>query len=68
MKSWQEYFSINEQRLSMLVMELLLFTGFALWQYVSIGKIDPSIQTIILSLIGAIAGFNIVDIVKKNVL
>lgn len=65
MDKWQEYFSINEQKLSILIIGFIVFSGFSLWQFMSTGKIEPSIQTIILTLIGVIAGFNVANVLNK---
>lgn len=67
-KHWiNDGLSMNETRVSVIMLSFIVTLGFSLWQFYNDGVIDGSILTLIAYEIGAITGINIVDkIGNKN--
>jgi hypothetical protein len=53
--------SIDESRVSILLLSFIVTVGFSLWQFYHKGTIDGGILTLIAYQIGAITGINVVD-------
>jgi len=61
-KHWiNDGLSMNETRVSVIMLSFVVTLGFSLWQFYNDGVIDGSILTLIAYEIGAITGINIVD-------
>lgn len=66
MNFFKDGLSVDESRISVLLIVFIVTAGFALWQFATIGIIDGSMLTLLAYLIGAITGINIVDKFKPN--
>jgi hypothetical protein len=65
MNYFKDGLSVDESRISLLMLALAVTIGFALWQFATVGFIDPSMLTLLAYLIGAVTGLNIVDKFKQ---
>lgn len=66
MNFFKDGLSINETKVSLMMISFVVTLGFALWQFYTIGYIDGSALTLIAYQIGAITGINIADKFKRT--
>lgn len=67
MSFYKDGLSIDESRVSTVLLTFIPTIGFALWQFASAGHIDGSMLTLVAYQIGAITGMNIVKDVAVQV-
>lgn len=60
-------FSIDEFRVSAIVILLFIFSGFALWQFKTTGEISANMTTIIIYGFGSILGINGISSVSTSI-
>lgn len=58
---WQDGLSIDESRVSAVVVAFLATTTVALWSYVSRGSISPEVVLLLQTLITAVTGINVAN-------
>lgn len=53
--------SVDESKVSVLMLAFLVTLGFALWQFVTVGMMGAGILQLLAYEIGAITGINVID-------
>lgn len=58
---WIDGFSIDETRVSTLILLIFIFSGIGIWSVIKYGDIPTNLVNVIIGLITAIAGINIAE-------
>lgn len=66
MKYIKDGLSMDETRISALIVAFLITLGFALWQVVTVGEISENLLTLLSYEIMAITGINVADKFSRN--
>jgi purine-cytosine permease-like protein len=66
MNFFKDGLSVNETKVSALIISFLITLGFAMWQVVKFGEISDNVLSLLSYLIMAVAGINITEKFSKK--